>query len=73
MESTISLARKLGLKICAEGVETEELFDELRNLQCDDAQGYFISKPIAAAAIVPFLRALGSRPCGARQQSRRPA
>jgi EAL domain-containing protein (putative c-di-GMP-specific phosphodiesterase class I) len=54
VESTISLARKLGLKICAEGVETEEMFQELRNLQCDDAQGYFISRPIAAGAIVPF-------------------
>jgi EAL domain-containing protein (putative c-di-GMP-specific phosphodiesterase class I) len=54
VESTVSLARKLGLKICAEGVETEELFQELRNLQCDDAQGYFISKPVAADSIVPF-------------------
>ena len=54
VESTVSLARKLGLKIVAEGVETDELFQELRNLQCDDAQGYFITKPIAADAIVPF-------------------
>jgi EAL domain-containing protein (putative c-di-GMP-specific phosphodiesterase class I)/pSer/pThr/pTyr-binding forkhead associated (FHA) protein len=56
VESTIGLARKLGLKICAEGVESEELFHELRNLQCDDAQGYFISKPIAASAIAPFFQ-----------------
>ena len=54
VESTVSLARKLGLKIVAEGVETDELFQELRNLHCDDAQGYFISKPVAADAIVPF-------------------
>lgn len=54
VETTVGLARKLGLKIVAEGVETEELFQELRNLQCDDAQGYFISKPIAADAILPF-------------------
>jgi EAL domain-containing protein (putative c-di-GMP-specific phosphodiesterase class I) len=54
VESTVSLARKLGLKIVAEGVETDELFQELRNLQCDDAQGYFISKPITADAIAPF-------------------
>jgi len=56
VESTISLARKLGLKICAEGVESEELFNELRNLQCDDAQGYYISKPIPAAAIGAFFQ-----------------
>ncbi len=54
VETTVGLARKLGLKICAEGVETEELFQELSNLQCDDAQGYFISKPIAADKILPF-------------------
>lgn len=54
VESTVSLARKLGLKIVAEGVETDELFQELRSLHCDDAQGYFISKPIAADTIVPF-------------------
>jgi EAL domain-containing protein (putative c-di-GMP-specific phosphodiesterase class I) len=54
VESTVSLARKLGLKIVAEGVETDELFQELRSLHCDDAQGYYISKPIAADAIVPF-------------------
>jgi EAL domain-containing protein (putative c-di-GMP-specific phosphodiesterase class I) len=54
VESTVSLARKLGLKITAEGVESAEIFDDLRNLQCDDAQGYFISKPIAADQIAPF-------------------
>ena len=61
VESTVGLARKLGLKICAEGVETEELFQELRNLQCDDAQGHFISKPIAADAILPFFSQWESR------------
>ncbi len=55
VESTISLAKKLGLKITAEGVENEELFNELRKLQCDDAQGYFISKPLPAERILPFL------------------
>jgi len=54
VESTVSLARKLGLKIVAEGVETDELFQELRSLHCDDAQGYFISKPITADTIMPF-------------------
>jgi EAL domain-containing protein (putative c-di-GMP-specific phosphodiesterase class I) len=61
VESTVGLARKLGLKICAEGVETEELFLELRNLQCDDAQGFFISKAIAADAIPPFFNQWESR------------
>src|ERR1700761_9183192 len=56
VESTIMLARKLGLKICAEGVESQQLFDELRVLQCDDAQGYHISRPIPAADIGAFFQ-----------------
>ena len=73
VESTVSLARKLGLKIVAEGVETDELFQELRNLQCDDAQGYFISKPIAGRRHRALLRALGNRQLRPRQQPRQPA
>lgn len=69
VESTISLARKLGLKICAEGVESEELFNELRNLQCDDAQGYFISKPIPAAAIGAFFQKWNSSQAESRSSS----
>src|SRR5665213_2159899 len=66
VESTISLARKLGLKICAEGVETEELFNELRALQCDDAQGYYISKPIPAADIGAFFQKWDAAHAGGR-------
>jgi EAL domain-containing protein (putative c-di-GMP-specific phosphodiesterase class I) len=55
IESTIALAKKLGLKITAEGVENEEIFRELRDLNCDDAQGYFISKALPADLVVPFL------------------
>ena len=45
VHSTIELAHNLGLTVVAEGVETEQLLDKLRQLGCDYAQGYFISKP----------------------------
>ncbi len=42
------LARALGMRSVAEGVEDAEALDLLRALGCDEAQGYFISPPIAA-------------------------
>lgn len=46
VKSTIDLAHNLGLSVVAEGVENEVLLDKLRELLCDEAQGYFIAKPM---------------------------
>ncbi len=46
VRSIVELGHNLGLKVCAEGVETEETIDLLRSIACDKAQGYFISKPL---------------------------
>ena len=40
------MAKRLGIKVIMEGVETQEQRDFLRDLQCDYIQGYFYSKPI---------------------------
>ena len=45
----IDLAHALGMKAVAEGVESADALDLLRELGCDQAQGYFISRPIAAS------------------------
>lgn len=50
VRSTIDLAHNLGLTVVAEGVENALIWDSLRALQCDEAQGYFMSKPVAANA-----------------------
>lgn len=42
------LGQNLGLRITAEGVETKEQVEFLRQLQCDDIQGYYFSKPLQA-------------------------
>ena len=47
----IDLAHALGMKAVAEGVESAEALDLLRSRSCDEAQGYFISRPIAAGEI----------------------
>ena len=47
----VSMAHGLGLKVIAEGVETEAQCEILRTHVCDEIQGYFFSKPISALAI----------------------
>jgi diguanylate cyclase (GGDEF)-like protein/PAS domain S-box-containing protein len=47
----VSMAHGLGLKVIAEGVETEAQCEIMRTSVCDEIQGYFFSKPISAQAI----------------------
>jgi diguanylate cyclase (GGDEF)-like protein/PAS domain S-box-containing protein len=51
----ISMAHSLNLIVVAEGVETREEFDYLSNLGCDEAQGYYFSRPVTAASFTPLL------------------
>lgn len=43
---TIKLAKSLGMRITAEGVEYKSQVDFLQNLECDEIQGYYFSKPL---------------------------
>jgi len=52
----VNLARNLGLKVVAEGVETREQAHELLALQCDQAQGFLYSEPIPADQMALLLR-----------------
>lgn len=47
-EAIIVMAHKLGIKVIAEGVETEEQHRLLAQSKCDYAQGYLFSKPVTA-------------------------
>lgn len=55
VRSTIDLAHNLGLKVIAEGVETEEILNRLTALGCDAAQGYYISRPISPDDLAAWL------------------
>ena len=53
----VSLAHTLGLKVVAEGVEEDEQVRMLRDLGCDQIQGYLVSWPLPPAQIESLLRA----------------
>ena len=56
VRAIVSLAHSLHLKVIAEGVETAEQLAFLRNLGCDQYQGYFCSKPVPADAFARLVR-----------------
>ncbi|MGH8548668.1 MAG: putative bifunctional diguanylate cyclase/phosphodiesterase [Methylococcales bacterium] len=51
----IRLGHSLDLKVCAEGVESKARLDFLQHEECCEAQGYFIARPMDAAAATDFL------------------
>ncbi len=56
VRSTIDLAHNLGLSVVAEGVENAAVLRQLQALDCDEAQGYHMSRPLPAAEMAAFAR-----------------
>jgi diguanylate cyclase (GGDEF)-like protein/PAS domain S-box-containing protein len=59
VNSVISLAHSLKLRVVAEGVETEDQAELLGDLGCDQLQGYLVSQPLPAGEIPGLLARLG--------------
>ncbi len=55
VRSTIDLAHNMGLKVVAEGVETEAVLERLRDLGCDLVQGFHLSRPLPPARLEEWL------------------
>ncbi|MGA2672700.1 MAG: EAL domain-containing protein [Terracidiphilus sp.] len=55
VDAVLSMAHTLGLRVVAEGVETAEQLNTLRQGKCDLIQGYFFSRPVQAEAAAGFL------------------
>jgi len=56
VRATIDIGHSMGLRIVAEGVEDEPSLRLLEELECDVAQGYFISRPLAAEELESWLQ-----------------
>ncbi len=53
--ATIAMAHGLGLRVTAEGVETERQLNKLTEMGCDEAQGYFFGRPVSAQGLSDYL------------------
>jgi EAL domain-containing protein (putative c-di-GMP-specific phosphodiesterase class I)/signal transduction histidine kinase/DNA-binding response OmpR family regulator len=56
LESSVLLAKKLDMKVVAEGVEDQRDWDLVARLGCDQVQGYFVSRPLPFAALLKWLQ-----------------
>jgi EAL domain-containing protein (putative c-di-GMP-specific phosphodiesterase class I) len=61
VETSVEMARRLGIKSVAEGVETQEDWDVLKAVGCDLVQGYFIAKPLDRSSFLEFCSAASVR------------
>ena len=61
VRSTIDLAHNLGIMVVAEGVETAEAWNMLRELKCDQAQGYHMGKPMPVSDFSAWSTSWGMR------------
>jgi len=55
VRSTIDLGHNMGLRVVAEGIESEAIWRQLAKLGCDQGQGYFISKPMPAEQLAGWI------------------
>jgi len=56
VNSTIQLAHSLGRKVVAEGVESQEILNELKRMRCDIVQGYHTGRPVPLAELLERFR-----------------
>ncbi len=56
VKTLISMAHSLDMKVTAEGVEEQSQYDLLRTLECDEIQGYLLSKPVTSNEFIAFLQ-----------------
>lgn len=61
VKAMIHLAKDFGIHVVAQGVETKEQYDFLKQHGCDEVQGYYISPPIEAEKVLAFLTDIPSK------------
>jgi len=56
VRSVIDLAHNIGISVVAEGVETEAIYNRLKEMGCDAVQGYYMSRPVPAEELVEWAK-----------------
>jgi EAL domain-containing protein (putative c-di-GMP-specific phosphodiesterase class I) len=56
VQTLISMAHSMGMRVVAEGVEEKDQLELLGELAIDEIQGYLLSKPIEAEAVAAMIR-----------------
>jgi EAL domain-containing protein (putative c-di-GMP-specific phosphodiesterase class I)/ActR/RegA family two-component response regulator len=62
VRATISMARELGLRVVAEGIETEATLTLLRGVGCDVGQGWYFARAMPESGLIPWLSASAAVP-----------
>ncbi|HEY7203460.1 MAG TPA: bifunctional diguanylate cyclase/phosphodiesterase [Methylomirabilota bacterium] len=60
IRAVVTLARSLGITVTAEGVETTEQLSQLRDLGCEQGQGYYFARPVSADRLPELLASLAA-------------
>jgi EAL domain-containing protein (putative c-di-GMP-specific phosphodiesterase class I)/GGDEF domain-containing protein len=60
VQTLIALAHRLDYRVVAEGIETAEVYGLLKTWMCNEAQGFYLSRPLTAAAFAKFLATRGA-------------
>ena len=56
VDTIVTIAHNLSLSVVAEGVESADQLQQLKQLRCEIIQGYYYSKPLSAADFTQFLQ-----------------
>jgi diguanylate cyclase (GGDEF)-like protein len=67
IQSVVSMAHRIGMRVVAEGVETLHQCDRLKELNCDELQGFYYSRAIPADDVAGFLESFEALPSTAAQ------
>ena len=62
IRAVTAMAHQMRMNVIAEGVETEEQLAFLKDIHCDEAQGYLFRRPIPAEQLADFITTRSSRP-----------
>jgi EAL domain-containing protein (putative c-di-GMP-specific phosphodiesterase class I) len=65
VQTMIGMAHDLGFRVVAEGIETGEVYRLLKNWNCDEAQGYWMARPMPADDFVRWYREHATMPTDA--------